>query len=81
MKKNAKQATPKRSLQQFAQAIRGKDCAVCQLPPTILRQIAARNHRTVPLSVVIEWLKEQGYALTEKQFMYHVRQKHGRIRR
>lgn len=71
-----KQKRAGRTLSQFVIDSRKQACPVCTLPPAIYRQVQGRPKKTIKVATVVEWLKEQGFIITEAQILAHGRAGH-----
>lgn len=67
---------PKKTLRQFAQEERRKDCPVCKLPARVRKQIEERPSAIVAVPMMLRWLKSIGYPITAKQYDLHCRGRH-----
>ena len=67
----------KTTLDAFVKSGKIDACAVCQLPPSLRKQITVRKDG-VNLATVSTWLRTLGFRITERQLAGHFRQGHER---
>jgi hypothetical protein len=64
-----KPTTP--NLVQFARAKRRQGCPVCDLPKDVRLQLIDARGKKIPRAIMMEWLKELGYKITDQHLTTH----------